>query len=83
DLLARMNARGVPCAPLYTYSQVLADPQVEHMQWVEEMKLPNGVDSKTVISPQRISGRRLGLRRGPPALGADTGEVLAELGSKP
>ncbi|MCE2999851.1 MAG: CaiB/BaiF CoA transferase family protein [Betaproteobacteria bacterium] len=83
DLLARMNARGVPCAPLYTYSQVLADPQVEHMQWVEEMRLPNGVDSKTVISPQRISGRRLGLRRGPPALGADTGEVLAELGSKP
>lgn len=83
DLQARMNARGVPCAPLYTYSQVLADPQVEHMQWVEEMRLPNGVDSKTVISPQRISGRRLGLRRGPPALGADTGEVLAELGSKP
>jgi crotonobetainyl-CoA:carnitine CoA-transferase CaiB-like acyl-CoA transferase len=83
DLLERMNARGVPCAPLYTYSQVLADPQVEHMQWVEPMKLPNGVDSKTVISPQRISGRRLGLRRAPPALGADTAEVLAEIRSTP
>ncbi len=82
DLLGRMNARGVPCAPLYTYSQVLADPQVEHMQWVEPMTLPNGVSSKTVISPQRVSGRKLGLRRGPPALGADTGEILAEIRSK-
>jgi formyl-CoA transferase len=81
DLIERMNACGVPCAPLYTYSQVLADPQVEHMQWVEPMTLPNGVASKTVISPQRVSGRRLGLRRGPPALGAHTEEVLDALRS--
>jgi crotonobetainyl-CoA:carnitine CoA-transferase CaiB-like acyl-CoA transferase len=79
DLLARMNARGVPCAPLYNYSQVLADPQVKHMQWVEDLALPNGVASRTVVSPQRVSGQRLGVRRGPPALGAHTAEVLAEL----
>ncbi len=81
DLLARMNARGVPCAPLYTYSQALADPQVRHMQWVEDITLPNGVASKTVVSPQRISGQRLGVRRAPPALGAHTNEVLSELGA--
>jgi crotonobetainyl-CoA:carnitine CoA-transferase CaiB-like acyl-CoA transferase len=79
DLLARMNARGVPCAPLYNYSQVLADPQVKHMEWVQDMALPNGVASKTVISPQRVSGQRLDVRRGPPTLGAHTAEVLAEL----
>ncbi len=79
DLLARMNARGVPCAPLYNYSQVLADPQVKHMEWVQDMALPNGVASKTVISPQRVSGRRLDVRSGPPALGAHTAEILAEL----
>lgn len=79
DLLARMNARGVPCAPLYNYSQVLADPQVKHMEWVQDMALPNGVTSKTVISPQRVSGRRLDVRNGPPALGAHTAEILAEL----
>jgi len=83
DLLARMNARGVPCAPLYNYSQVLADPQVGHMQWVEDLALPNGVASKTVVSPQRVSGQRLGVRRGPPALGAHTAEVLAELKGRP
>jgi crotonobetainyl-CoA:carnitine CoA-transferase CaiB-like acyl-CoA transferase len=79
DLLARMNARGVLCAPLYNYSQVLADPQVKHMEWVQDMALPNGVASKTVISPQRVSGRRLDVRSGPPALGAHTAEILAEL----
>lgn len=79
DLLSRMNARGVPCAPLYSYSQVLADPQVKHMQWVEDITLPNGVASKTVISPQRISGQRLGVRQPPPALGAHTQQVLSEL----
>jgi crotonobetainyl-CoA:carnitine CoA-transferase CaiB-like acyl-CoA transferase len=79
DLLARMNARGVPCAPLYTYSQVLADPQVRHMQWVEDITLPNGAPTKTVVSPQRVSGQRLGVRRPPPALGAHTEEILSEL----
>ena len=79
DLLTRMNAGGVPCAPLYSYSQALADPQVAHMQWVEDITLPNGVASKTVISPQRVSGQRLGVRRAPPALGAHTEEVLSEL----
>ena len=79
DLLSRMNASGVPCAPLYNYSQVLADPQVKHMEWVQDMALPNGVASKTVISPQRVSGQRLDVRNGPPALGAHTAEILAEL----
>lgn len=79
DLLARMNARGVPCAPLYTYSQVLADPQVRHMQWVEDITLPNGAPTRTVVSPQRVSGQRLGVRRPPPALGAHTQEILSEL----
>lgn len=83
DLLARMNACGVPCAPLYSYSQVLADPQVVHMQWVENLNLPNGTASKTVISPQRVSGQRLGVRCGPPALGAHTRQILAELEETP
>jgi crotonobetainyl-CoA:carnitine CoA-transferase CaiB-like acyl-CoA transferase len=79
DLLARMNSRGVPCAPLYNYSQVLADPQVKHMEWVEDITLPNGTPTKTVVSPQRVSGQRLGVRREPPALGAHTEEILSEI----
>jgi crotonobetainyl-CoA:carnitine CoA-transferase CaiB-like acyl-CoA transferase len=47
---------------------------------VEDMTLPNGVKTKTVVSPQRVSGQRLGIRRRPPALGEHTAEVLAEIG---
>jgi formyl-CoA transferase len=82
ELLEIFNARGVPCAPLNSYSQVLADPQVQHMQWVEDITLPNGVDTKTIVSPQRVSGQRLGVYRSPPALGQHTIEVLSEIGIK-
>jgi formyl-CoA transferase len=78
-LLAMMRERGVPCAPINKYSQVLDDPQVEHMGWVEDVTLPGGARSKVVISPQRISGQRLGVYRNPPALGEHTQEVLAEI----
>ena len=44
ELLAIFSSRGVPCAPINSYSQVLADPQVEHMGWVEHMTLPGGED---------------------------------------
>ena len=87
ELLKIFRERGVPCAPINTYSQVLADPQVEHMQWVEPVTLPasnasansSGTISKTVISPQRISGERLGVYRNPPALGEHTAEVVKKL----
>lgn len=79
QLLAIFRQRGVPCAPINTYSQVLADPQVAHMGWLESITLPNGVASKTVISPQRMSGERLGVYRNPPALGAHTAEVISEI----
>ena len=78
-LLAIFRERGVPCAPINSYSQVLADPQVKHMQWVAEVELPNGVRTRTLKSPQHISGRTLDVYRRPPALGEHTAEVLAEL----
>ena len=82
ELLKIFNGRGVPCAPINSYSQVLADPQVRHMQWIEDITLPNGVATKTIVSPQRVSGERLGVYRAPPALGEHTAEVLSEMGIK-
>lgn len=82
QLLDIFRARGIPCAPINTYSQILADPQVQHMQWVEAVELPGGMPSKTVISPQQVNGERLGVYRNPPALGAHTAEVMNEISLK-
>ncbi len=78
-MLDALNTKGVPCAPLNTYSQVLADPQVAHMGWVQPMDLPNGVATRTVLSPMRLSGANLPVRLRPPALGEHTAEVLAAI----
>jgi crotonobetainyl-CoA:carnitine CoA-transferase CaiB-like acyl-CoA transferase len=82
QLLAIFSERGVPSAPISRYSQVLADPQVEHMGWVADIDLPNGARTKTVLSPQRVSGENTRVYRRPPALGEHTAEVLAEIGLK-
>ena len=70
--LTAFEKAGVPHGHINSYSQILADPQVRHMGWVEEMVLPSGVKTKTFGSPVRISATDLSKRRDPPALGADT-----------
>jgi crotonobetainyl-CoA:carnitine CoA-transferase CaiB-like acyl-CoA transferase len=77
--LQRFRDAGVPCAPINSYSQVLADPQVEHMGWVQPVELPNGVKTRTFISPVQMSGRNLPVRLRPPALGEHNDEVLGPL----
>ncbi|WP_028353037.1 CaiB/BaiF CoA transferase family protein [Bordetella petrii] len=77
--LARFREAGVPCAPINRYSDVLGDPQVEHMQWVQDLTLPNGAQTKTFVSPIRFDARTAGVARRPPGLGEHNAEVLAEL----
>ena len=83
ELIARFAGAGVPCTPINTYSQVLADPQVKAMEWVQEIDLPTGGRTRTFASPLRLSGRGLPIYRSPPALGADTDDVLAGLATVP
>jgi crotonobetainyl-CoA:carnitine CoA-transferase CaiB-like acyl-CoA transferase len=71
---------GVPCTPINSYSQVLADPQVAHMGWVKPVGLPGGAQTRTFASPIRMTHEDFCVYRNPPALGAHTAEVLAELG---
>jgi crotonobetainyl-CoA:carnitine CoA-transferase CaiB-like acyl-CoA transferase len=72
----------VPHGRINSYSQILTDPQVQHMGWVEEMELPSGVKTRTFGSPVRISATDLSKRRDPPALGADTELVFGEAFSR-
>lgn len=74
--LAAFEKAGVPQGRINSYSQILDDPQVRHMGWVEPMELPSGVKTRTFGVPVRISGLDLSKRREPPALGANTKEFL-------
>ncbi|MCW3152020.1 CoA transferase [Achromobacter spanius] len=77
--LSRFRAAGVPCGPINTYSEVLADPQVAHMGWVQPVELPNGVQTRTFGLPVRFDGQTTALRLRPPALGEHNDEVLGAL----
>jgi crotonobetainyl-CoA:carnitine CoA-transferase CaiB-like acyl-CoA transferase len=70
---------GVPCEPIVSYSQVLADPQVTGMSWVRDLELPSGARTRTVGPIVAIDGATAGIYRAPPALDADRQEILAEL----
>jgi len=74
--LQRFSEAGVPCAPLNTYSMVLADKQVEHMNWVQDLTLPNGVNTKTVVSPLRFDNQTSRIARRPPQLGEHNDDLL-------
>ncbi len=79
DILARLAGAGVPCGPINSYSQALADPQVAHMGWIKPIDLPGGTHTRTFGSPIRIGDIDPPIRRNPPALGEHTAQVLAEL----
>jgi crotonobetainyl-CoA:carnitine CoA-transferase CaiB-like acyl-CoA transferase len=72
--LVAFREAGVPHSPINDYAQALADPQVEAMGWVQPMRLPNGVDTRTFASPLRINGESAPIRRRPPALGEHAAE---------
>lgn len=71
---------GVPHSRINDYADALADPQTEHMQWVQGLQLPNGQATRTVVSPLRINGEGFGVRQSPPALGEHTEEIRQRYG---
>lgn len=78
DWLDDLDRRGVPCAPINTYPEILADPHVLFNGLVQPMKLPNGKQTSTVAFPMKLTGYEFSVYRQPPLLGEHNDEVYRE-----
>lgn len=67
--LAAFAAVGVPNSPINPYASALQDPQAQHLQLVQPIRLPNGVVTQTVVCPVRLDGETVPLRQELPTLG--------------
>jgi CoA:oxalate CoA-transferase len=77
--LARLNAEGVPAAPINSIDRVLDDPQVKHREMVVQMNHPRHGPLPTLGTPIKADGV-FGLEVTPPAqLGQHTDEILRDL----
>ena len=82
EWIERMESLKIWHAPVQGYAEICADPQVQHMQSL--VSVPGtgktGAPVTVVNHPVRYDGAAAEVRRPPQPLGAQTAEVLAELG---
>ena len=80
EWIGRISAAGVPCGPINTVDQIVADRQVRHMEMIQAVPHPEIPDLQLCGIPITF-GRTPGAIQGPPPLlGEHTDLVLAELG---
>src|SRR5204862_6021031 len=80
ELVAALEAAGVPCSPINTIPEVFAEPQLQHRKMLRELPHPTGGRVPQVVSPLNFANAPLTFDRAPPLLGQDTEEILREFG---
>src|SRR3984957_785807 len=78
--LDRLTDAGVPCAPILTRNQVIRAPQVEALGAMVETDHPRAGRLGPMRNAARFERTPADLRRGAPALGEHSAEILAEAG---
>jgi crotonobetainyl-CoA:carnitine CoA-transferase CaiB-like acyl-CoA transferase len=84
ELAQRMEAAGLPFAPIMKPEQLLDDPHLAATGGLAEIRLADGERAGQVVKapllPFTLDGERPGARLHPPRRGEHTREVLAALG---
>jgi crotonobetainyl-CoA:carnitine CoA-transferase CaiB-like acyl-CoA transferase len=78
--LGKLTKAGVPCAPVLTRFQVVKAPQVEALGSIVEFDHPKAGRLRQMRNAARFERTPASIRRGAPALGEHSAEILAEAG---
>jgi formyl-CoA transferase len=80
EWLQIVEANDVPAVPLYNVAEVLQDPQVRHLDLVEELVHPQAGKLQFVGGPVRYDGLAKKPSTPPPLVGEHSAAILRELG---
>lgn len=80
ELMARMEAIGLPYAPISTPWDLLEDPHLKASGGLLDTQVPGGGRFHAPTLPLALDGERLPKRSDPPAIGEGARDLLASLG---
>jgi len=80
EWLERLDAAGVPCAPISSRSDLLADPQIAANQLIVETDHPHVGRVRQTRPAARFERTPAEIRRPAPTLGEHSDEILREVG---
>lgn len=76
QIIDLLEAAGVPCGPINNIDDVFQSEHARVHELAVPLKRTDGVDISTIAFPARLSETPATYRRAPPALGADSDDVL-------
>jgi formyl-CoA transferase len=80
DVVTRLEEAGLAAGPVRTFAEAAADPHIRDREMLQDVRLSNGSHARIVGPPAKFSRTPTRVRAGAPQAGADTTEILAELG---
>src|SRR5918911_25662 len=80
EWLQKLTPADVPCGPVLTRNQMIRHPHVQALELLEEYEHPKAGRLRQSRAAARFSQTPPSIRRGAPALGEHTHEVLAAIG---